>query len=241
MSKIYQALERVEPRVTAVLDPAPVAEGDGRHVVPDASEYERLASRIVHERSGSAFKTVLIASPDHGEGTSTVAAGLAVALAQRTGLRILLVEANFRTPGLAERLGVSADVGFGGALAGDVSLDSATVESHTPNLTVLPAGADGSARLLDGPRVGFLMSELADKSDVVVIDAPPVLPYADALSLASKVDRVVLVTQADRTQRGRLERAKDELEKAGAVILGVVLNRKTSHAPPWLQRRLNLR
>jgi Mrp family chromosome partitioning ATPase len=67
-----------------------------------------------------------------------------------------------------------------------------------------------------------------------------VLPYADALTLASKVDRVILVTQADRTQRGHLERAKSELENAGGTILGVVLNRKASHAPPWLQRRLNL-
>ncbi len=74
----------------------------------------------------------------------------------------------------------------------------------------------------------------------MILDAPPVMPYADALTLASKVDRVVLVTHAEHTQRGHLERAKDELDKSGAAILGVVLNRKASHAPPWLQRRLNL-
>lgn len=241
MSKIYQALERVEPRTTAVLDEGPSADPDTRHAAPDASEYERLASRIVHERSSSSFNTLLIASPDHGEGTSTVAMGLAVALAQRARLRVMLLEANFRSPVLGARFGVDADRGFAEALAGSMSPDAAIAETGTPNLTVMLAGAGVSARLLNRPQVAHVLGELAARTDIVVVDGPPVLPYADALSLASRVDRVILVTQADRTQRGRLERAKDELENAGAVILGVVLNRKTSHAPPWLQRRFNLR
>jgi len=244
MSKIYQALEGVERRPAAsVVHLASEADGSSDHPLTDTGEYERLGSRIVHARSSAPFKTLMITSPDHGEGTSTVAAGLARILAERAGLRMLLVEANFRSPALAERLHVEAAAGFAGALAGQASLDGTVAKTGTPNLALVPAGlaAAGSARLLSGPRFAVLLDELAAMGDLVILDAPPVLPYADALTLASKVDRVILVTQADRTQRGHLERAKDELDKAGATILGVVLNRKASHAPPWLQRRFNLR
>ncbi len=244
MSKIYQALEGVERgRAATVVERASAAGGLSDHPLSDAVEYERLASRIVHARSSAPFKTLMVASPDHGEGTSTVAVGLALTLAQRSGLRVLLVDANFRSPALAKRLHVEAAGGFAGALAGQASLDGRLAETDTPNLALVPAGlaAAGSARLLSGPRFAVLLDELAAMGDLIIFDAPPVLPYADALTLASKVDRVILVTQTDRTQRGHLERAKDELDKAGATILGVVLNRKTSHAPPWLQRRFNLR
>lgn len=85
----------------------------------------------------------------------------------------------------------------------------------------------------------MLLAQVAATADLVVVDAPPVMPYADALTLASKVERVVLVTHAEHTQRGHLEQAKGELDKSGAAFLGVVLNRIATHAPSWLQRRLN--
>ena len=245
MSKIYQALERIE-RVGAdeVVVRAASANGEAHHHLPDASEYERLGGRVVQARTAAPFKTLLITAPDHGEGASTVALGLARALAERAGLSVLLVDANLRNPALAERLEVEGPAGLAEVLTGEASAASAIadVDVDGANLRLLAAGAApvGAARLFGGERFERLLGELADMADVVVFDGAPVLPYADALTVASKVDRVILVTQADRTQRGHLERAKSELENVGGTILGVVLNRKASHAPPWLQRRLNL-
>ena len=159
------------------------------------------------------------------------------------GLRVLLVDANFRSPGLADLLvGEEPRAGLAEALAGSADVEAIIAESRVPGLRVVTAGAvdSESPRLLQTSRLASLMSRLAESADVVILDAPPVMPYADALALASRVDRVVLVTQAEHTQRGHLERAKEELDKSGAAILGVVLNRTASHAPSWLQRRLNL-
>ena len=183
---------------------------------------------------------MMLASPQHGEGTSTVAAGLARILAGR--LRVLLVDANFRSPALGDFLHSEASAGLVDVLAGRVELERVITETSVPDLRLVAAGAVDaeSPRLLRTARLPAIMDQLAAAADVVILDAPPIMPYADALTLASKVERVVIVTHAEHTQRGHLERAKDELDKSGAAILGVVLNRKASHTPPWLQRRLNL-
>jgi len=245
MSRVFQALERAE-RTRGGNGPGILAAAgvsvNGRRGSADVGEYERLGSKILHARSASPFTTLMVASPDHGEGTSTVAAGLARTLAERGRLRVLLVDANFRSPALSEMFHVDASAGLADALSGTGEPEPAIAETGVPGLRLMTVGGgtDASARLFLGARLPQLMEQVGRSSDIVVFDAPPVLPYADTLTLASKVERVILVTRAGRTQRGHLERAKDELEKSGATILGVVLNRKASHAPPWLQRCLNL-
>jgi len=246
MSKIYRALERVEEHRggggAAVLShPGPSADSS-RHTAPETPEYERLATAIAHAKVTSTFKSIMIASPDHGEGTSTVAAGLALSLARRGEQVVVLVEANFRSPVLGAMLHVEPSAGLAEVLAGQTSLAEAVVPTDATGVRLLAAGTPSasSARLLESARFTAVLEDLGSTADVIVVDGPPVLPYADALTIASKVDRVVVVTQADRTQRGHLERSKEELEKSGATILGVVLNRKSSHAPPWITRRFNL-
>src|SRR5262249_33537610 len=247
MSKIYRARERVERHGggggAAVLSPPePPADSSSRHTAPDTPEYERLATAIAHAKVAATFKSIMVASPAHGEGTSTVAAGLALSLARRGEQVVVLVEANFRSPVLGAMLHVEPSAGLAEVLAGQVSLGEAVVPTAAPGVRLLAAGAPtvSSARLLESTRFTAVLEDLGSTADVIVVDAPPVLPYADALTVASRVDRVVVVTQADRTQRGHLERSKEELEKSGATILGVVLNRKSSHAPPWITRRFNL-
>lgn len=245
MSRVFQALERTEGlrgrKASGVLDAPQHRHQSGRPSPSDTGEFERLASAILQARTTAPFTTMMIASPHHGEGTSTVAVGLARILAGR--LRVLLVDANFRSPGLTDLLPEARPAaGLVEALAGPAEVETIITETGVPGLRLVAAGAvdSESPRLLQTSRLAALMSQLAETTDMVILDAPPVMPYADALTLASRVERVVLVTQAEHTQRGHLERAKEELEKSGAAILGVVLNRTASHAPSWLQRRLNL-
>jgi capsular exopolysaccharide synthesis family protein len=245
MSRVFQALERTEGlrrrKTSAVLDAPQQDHRSGRPSPSDTGEFERLAGAILQARAAEPFTTMMLASPHHGEGTSTVAVGLARILAGR--LRVLLVDANFRSPSLSDLL-PEAKLGAGlvEALAGSADVETIITETGVPGLRLVAAGAvdSESPRLLQTSRLALLMSQLAETTDVAILDAPPVMPYADALTLASRVERVVLVTHAEHTQRGHLERAKEELEKSGAAILGVVLNRTASHAPSWLQRRLNL-
>jgi len=241
MSRVFQALEQTEGlRSSAILDAPQRHNRFGQPSPSDTGQFERLASAIVQARTVAPFATMMIASPHHGEGTSTVALGLARVLAGR--LRVLLVDANFRSPGLTDQLEARPRAGLVEALAAPADVEAIITEVGIPGLRVVTAGAvdSESPRLLQTPRLASLMAQLAETADLVILDAPPVMPYADALTLGSRVERVVLVTRAEHTQRGHLERAKEELDKSGAAILGVVLNRTASHAPSWLQRRLNL-
>jgi capsular exopolysaccharide synthesis family protein len=242
MSRVFQALEQTEGlRSSAILDAPQRHNRFGQPSPSDTGQFERLASTILQARTVAPFTTMMIASPHHGEGTSTVALGLARVLAGR--LRVLLVDANFRSPGLTDlRPEAEPRAGLVEALAGSADVETIITETGVPDLRLVAAGAvdSESPRLLQTSRLAPLMAQLAETADLVILDAPPVMPYADALTLASTVERVVLVTQAEHTQRGHLERAKEELDKSGTAILGVVLNRTASHAPSWLQRRLNL-
>jgi capsular exopolysaccharide synthesis family protein len=243
MSRVFQALERVEGsqgrKGAAVLSRSDEDDG-GHRASPDLAEFERLASAVLQAHAAAPFTTLMVAAPDHGEGTSTVAVGLARALAGR--LAVLLVDGNLRSPGLAEILRVDAPQGLVEALSGRGDVETFIADTRIPNLRLLAAGDVGadSPRLLGTAKLGAVMARLRGAAELVIVDAAPVVPYADALIVASSVERIVVVTQAEHTQRGDLERAKHELDKSGAAILGVVLNRKASHAPPWLQRRLNL-
>jgi len=244
MSRVFQALERAEGprgrRSPALEDPRKPGHRSGEREAADASGYERLASTILQAIAAAPFKTMMVVAPERGEGTSTVAAGLARTLAGR--IRVVLMDADFRSPALADWFHLEDTPGLADVLAGRAQIGAVAAETDVADLRVVPAGsvADDSTRLLSSARLSDVVQELVVSSDLVILDVPPVLPYADALSIASRVERVVLVTCAERTQRDDLERAKDELEKSGAVILGVVLNRKPSHAPPWIQRYLNL-
>ena len=83
-----------------------------------------------------------------------------------------------------------------------------------------------------------MLARLRPEYDFVVVDSPPVNQYADASVLANKVDGVILVIEADRTPLAEAEAAKRQLERVGARILGVVLNRKRSYIPAFIESLL---
>jgi len=239
MSKIYQALDQLDRRPAASI--APARRFPARRGIGEPATYERLGTKVVQALRSAPFRTLMITAPDHGEGTSTVAMGLATSLADRNGLSVLLVDANIRHQA-SDFPSDQPEGGLASALAEAISLDDLVVETDLPRLALLPAGdmTSGSASAFDTSRFDVVRDDLVARADLVIFDAAPVLPYADALILALKVERVILVTQADHTHRGRLEQATAELHRSNASILGVVLNRKASHAPPWLARRFNL-
>jgi Mrp family chromosome partitioning ATPase len=156
---------------------------------------------------------------------------------------VLLVDANFRSSGLTDLL-LEAEprAGLVEALAGSADVETIITETNVPGLRLVAAGAvdSESPRLLQTSRLAPLMSQLAETADVVILDAPPVMPYADALDpgLEGGARRP---RHPGGTHTARPPGAgEEELDKSGTAILGVVLNRTASHAPSWLQRRLNL-
>jgi len=169
---------------------------------------------------------VLVASAHEGEGRSSTAANLAIALAM-AGRSVILVDADLRRPSLHRFFDLGDDRGLTGLMSGEVSLPDAMQKGPIPRLRVLAAGpgADKSTDLLEGPRLGRVIRALRKQCDVIVLDSAAVLSVSDAIALATQSDHVLLVGDYRRSTRAGVARALAELgEVVDDNVSGVLVN-----------------
>jgi capsular exopolysaccharide synthesis family protein len=171
------------------------------------------------------IQTMLVSSPGPSEGKTTIALNMAAAFALG-GLRTLLVEADLRRPSLHNVFPARGTRGLTTAIVGQVPLTDAITETDVPNLSVLLAGAipPNPVELLGSEQTASIIDRLRRMYDIVVVDAPPFVPVADPATLATMCDGVLLVARADKTDRNQLVESVDTINRAGANLLGVVLN-----------------
>ena len=191
-----------------------------------AEAYRTLRTGIMFDAaSRGGTKALLITSSVAGEGKTTTTANLGVSLAQ-AGKRIILVSADLRRPRLQDFLGETNRHGLTNVLSGELSLDQALRRSPVGNLSFLPSGPvpANPAELLASQRMRSLMSELRNQADFVLIDTAPVLAVADPLALAQLTDGVLLIADAEQTQRSAIDQAREHLQRVNARLIGSVLN-----------------
>jgi capsular exopolysaccharide synthesis family protein len=169
---------------------------------------------------------VLITSALGSEGKTTLATQLAGRCAN-AGLSTLLIDADLRNPSLSQMLDVPDGPGLVEVLQGEATPEEALVVIDSGGgFHLLPAGnvvADPS-RLLHGERLGTVLSQLRAGFDIVIVDAPPVLPVPDALMLGRWTDGAVLAVRHDSSRFPMVERAYRRLANVGITILGAVVN-----------------
>lgn len=175
--------------------------------------------------SDQPIKSVLITSPNPGDGKSTVAANIAIAMA-RSGNKVLLVEANFRRPALARLFDVPDALGLSNVLVGMNSASEAIQASAVENLDLLVGGATppSPADLLGSPAMRRFLDEQKKNYDRVIVDGAPILVVADSHLLAEIIDGVVLVLRANENTRGMAQRGTRMILSLKAKLLGAVLN-----------------
>ncbi len=192
----------------------------------EGEAFQTLRASLTYYNVDRPLRTIIVASPLKGDGKTTVATNLAVALA-RGGKRIILIDADLRRPQVASRLGVGSHEGLGAVLAGQVTADDALIDFHIAdggNLRVLPAGPPppNPSELLNSERARTLIKELGDKADVVVIDSTPILPVSDVLPLLGEATGVVAVAKLGKTTRDSMRRFIEVVTMAQGTILGLV-------------------
>jgi capsular exopolysaccharide synthesis family protein len=205
---------KLDQRLVAALAPASLA----------AEQYRSLRTRIKHAEAGRSVRTILVTSPNKGDGKSLTAANLALTMAQEFNQRVLLLDGDLRRPSVHHLFGRGNGPGLSDVLMGAAELDSALVALPEHHLTLLPAGVPPAqpAELLGSATMRRIFDSLRTRFDRVLIDMPPVAPLADVHVLAPMTDGVLMIVRAGVTPRPAIERALTGLDKG--KVLGLVLN-----------------
>lgn len=189
------------------------------------SEAYRGVRTALYFSAAGTHRVIQVTSPNGGDGKSTLAANLAVSIAQ-SGQRVLLVDADLRKPQVHRLFGLSADVGLGSIMAGLAEPVEAIQPAQIEGLSVLPCGPipPNPAELLTSPRFQELLELLRGQYDYVLVDTPPLLVVTDPSIVAARVDGVILVVRPGRDTRAQAGRARDTLVGLGVNVLGIVVN-----------------
>lgn len=191
----------------------------------EGEPYRALRTAVQFTNPDVAMRTILVTSASPGDGKTTTAANLALALAA-AGDRVVVIDADLRRATLASVFGLEQAVGLSSLVLRTAELDD-TLQDWAERVTVLPSGRPlppNPSEVLGSHFMSQLLEELAEEYDVVIIDTPPVLPVTDAVALSTQVDAVLLVARHGATHRGPAAEARRRLDAVGANVIGYVLN-----------------
>lgn len=190
---------------------------------PSAEAYRSLAANLQFAYADRQLQTIGLTSAAEGEGKSTTVANLAVALAQ-SGRRVVVIDADLRRPGQHTLFGVSRDEGLTNVLLGERN-ELPLQDSAQPGVRVLASGPSPANPLevLASRRFDQALALARAQADFVLVDTPPAGALADVAVIAPRLEGVLLVVLAGKTKRDLARRAREQLERVNANLLGVVL------------------
>jgi len=188
-----------------------------------AEKFRFLGVRLRQLQQSRPLKKVLVTSTIPEEGKSTVSANLAGVLARRKQ-SVLLIEGDLRRPTLAQQFGLGRLAGLGEWLQSGRQTVSNVYRLEGPDFWFMPAGnpPENPLELLQSGRLSYLMGQLANLFDWIIVDSPPLLPLADTTVWSRVTDGTLLVAREGKSEKKQLQRGLEVLKKSD--LLGVVLN-----------------
>jgi len=191
-----------------------------------AETYRTMRTAVLFSNTKANSRTILVTSPEAGDGKTTVVSNLAIAMAQ-DGQKTLVLEADFRKPMQNKIFGVNHENrGISSVLAGTDELEEVIKTTCVSGLDLLTCGTEipNPSEILHSTSFNRLVKLLAKQYDRIIVDSPPVLPVTDAQILASICQVTILVLRAEKSKRKASRQARDALLRVGARVLGVVVN-----------------
>ena len=246
MSRMYEALRKSEQEQNGRARKPIVTSVHGRHA-PDIrwdfdgsarQEYERIGVLVKTPTDGKLVRSIAVMGCRSGSGATTTATLMASTLASSKNSRVLLVDANLRTPSLDLVFGVTNTSGLTDVLSEEKPADACIQPTGQTNLSLLTTGGIPAhpASIFERTVLERFCERMTSSFDFVIFDAAPVLQFPGTCALAPAVDGVLLVLQADATSVDDGRRAKTELDRVNACMIGAVLNRREDYTPSFLRR-----
>jgi len=211
------SISTANPMLTTINDPFSAV----------SEQYRKLKSTLVRMTSQESFRNlIMVASAVAGEGKSMTAVNLAISLAQELDLTVLLVDADLRRPSIHRYLEFEPALGLSDCLLDGVDPVDAIINTNVGRLAIMPAGKDvvNPLELFNSRKMQDLLAEIKHRYNdrYVIIDTPPLLPFAETRLLGHLVDGIVFVIQEGLAPRESIQEAIEALK--GCPILGVLLN-----------------
>lgn len=196
---------------------------DSRSII--AEQFRMIRTNISFALPDYSVKTILVTSSIPGEGKSINAANLAVVFAQ-DNKRVLIIDADLRRPTLHHTFGIFNVTGLSSVLIRRSTFSEAIQETPIVGLSILPSGPipPNPAELLSSNAMAVLIEEIKKTYDIVIIDAPPILPVTDAQILSNKCDGTLLIINSGVVKKEEVIKAKNILTISKGKIVGVILN-----------------
>ena len=193
---------------------------------PLAEAARSLRTALMFSTTEGAPKVLHVTSTGPGEGKTTAATNIAIAFAQ-AGQKVLLIDADLRSPSLHRVFSLPNDLGLTNFLAGDTQPADIAQPTQVVRLFTITSGPipPNPVELLSGAKMLDLLSVAGERFDFVVLDGPPIIGLADALVLASLANGTMFVVEAGGTRYGALEGAVKRLRAANATVVGGVLSK----------------
>lgn len=193
---------------------------------PISEQYRTLRTNIQFSMVTGELKTLVITSSGPGEGKSTTSANLAVVFA-KSGLRVLLVDADLRKPTVAKTFHLSNHYGLSSFLTDPgSSLERFVQPTEVPDLTILTSGPKppNPSEMLGSVKMVEAIEKMKESYDLVIFDMPPVVAVTDAQIVASLVDGTILVVREGVSNKASVQKASNLLNIVNAHVLGAVYN-----------------
>ncbi|HEY4316391.1 MAG TPA: chain length determinant protein tyrosine kinase EpsG [Herbaspirillum sp.] len=191
---------------------------------PEVEALRSVRSQLMLRWFGAGHKTLAIVGVNPGDGTSLLAANLAVVFSQ-LGEQTLLVDANLRAPRQHRIFNLEGERGLAEVLAGRAGMESLAMIDAFVDLSVLPAGSPvpNPQELINRSGFGVMNETLRECFDVILYDSPAVSSAADALTIAARAGGVLLVVRKDHTRTADLVAFGEQVRRIGAEVVGTVL------------------
>jgi capsular exopolysaccharide synthesis family protein len=202
---------------------------------PLAVEMRRLYTKLRPRLRRENLSVLMVTSAEHGEGKSTTSSNLAVTVARHKRTETVLIDGDLRRPVLHKMMDLPRGKGLSDLLRADAKLADVLRETPHENLRIITCGTrvQSPGGLFETRALTRLVAELRTRYEMVIFDAPPVMPVADSTLLGAEVDGVILVAMAGLTPREVILRARDVLRDGRANLLGVVLNNAANVLPSY--------
>lgn len=191
-----------------------------------AEQFRTLRTNIQFSSLGNEIKSIVITSSMPGEGKSIVTSNLAVTIAN-TGKKVIIVDCDLRKPTIHKKFSLPNLIGLTNILVQDRNKLETITAANYPNLFILTSGPipPNPSELLGSNNMRELLNELINTYDIVLLDSPPVLYITDTQILSAIAQGTILVTAYGKSEKAAVLSAKENIQKVGGKILGVVINK----------------